>query len=238
MKLSIFILIIILIQTSLAASKKNSEYNFEAGLVGKGGNSKTETWTGKIDTWKKLSSISKLSVGGHYTYGTSSEVIIVRNWDTSLRYDRILSTLNSVFSGIKIEGDRFNGYELRQNYDLGYSHDLYNKNKLHIKGDLGYRYQIEKNDSGVTQNTNNFRLYLENRYSFTEKTYAKIWLEYLNSFDDTENWMLNFEPSIYLTIIGNLFFKFGYKGQYRNITAEEGLKKYDFSYTSSFIAVF
>lgn len=210
----------------------------EVSVVVSGGNTEVEVYNGQTkNTYKKEKNTYVL--GGHYTYATSSQVESARNWDVNFRYERALSKKWSAFFGAQVEGDKFQGIDKRYNFDLGGIYKYFTTDKHNLLSEAGYRLTKEEYLT-VTKADETFskaRLYTEYNRKHSEAVSFKIWAEYLYNFNETEDWLLNFEPSLNVVLTNMLSFKLAYKGMYDNEPVS-GNKKYDYNYTTGLIAKF
>jgi putative salt-induced outer membrane protein len=228
-------LAILFLAVSTRADFSNSS---EANIIVTGGNSQLETYNLNTTNKYKLSEKNNLTLAGHYTYGTSSDLESARNWDASLRYDRELNAKWSAFFGEQLEGDKFSGVKTRFNTDLGAKHSLYKSEKSVINAEAGYRYTVERLEGGLpTDQQQKARLYTEGTRKFKEGIEGKLWVEYIPNFSEGTDWLMNIEPSLSIILSKTFSLKLAYKGQYDNLPTA-GNKKYDYTYTTGLLANF
>ncbi len=226
---------LLLLLTSLTAQAKITNIS-EVGVVITGGNTDTQIYNGKtLSTWAKDN--NKVTFGGHYMLGTTSEELSARNWDLNAKYTRQINPKLGAFVGAIVEGDKFAGIDRRINLDLGASYSFFKDDTSSLFGEAGYRYRTEKNLLGATLNQSQARLYVEGTKAKNKDLFGKLWVEYLPNFTDSDDWQLNFEPSLNFNLMSNLALKLGYLGRYDNEPVS-GKKKFDFLYTTSLIAQF
>ena len=235
----------LLILSALICSSVFAKFSHESELsmVVVGGNSESETYYAKTQNIYELNK-NKFTLGGHYTLGSSKadgdleSEITVRNWDINLRYDRSLTQKIGLFLGEQIEGDKFSGYDKRYNTDFGLRYDFIKNDKTTLYSDLGYRYTVEKKVDNTETKDHKARVYLENTNVHNETLSSKFWIEYLPNFSESEDWIINFEPSLKVNLHKMLSLKLAYKGTYDNQPAVLGNKKFDYAYTTALIAKF
>lgn len=215
------------------------EHIGEASVVISGGNSELSTYNVKSNNSYKFSRYTT-SFGGHYTLGDASDVIIVRNWDVNAKIDTKFTKTLGAFIGEKLEGDKFSGYERRLSTDVGISDVFYTSDTQELKGEVGYRNFYEKNISAAKGSKNDHmgRLNLRHRYVAKDKFVVESYVEYLPNFSESDDYLINFGPSIAFSLTSNFSFKVGYDGRYDNQPALDGNKKLDYLYTTSIISKF
>jgi putative salt-induced outer membrane protein len=234
MKLSSLFFSIALIACLSAQAKFTNES--EVSVIVSGGNTETQVYNGKTtNTYTKTK--NTITFGGHYMYGTSFDTENARNWDLNTKYQRSLKKKLAAFLGVIVEGDEFAGIERRTNLDAGGAYTLFEEDKTKVYTELGYRYRKEKSISGTTLSQSQGRLFISGKKATKKNFSAKMWVEYLPNFTDSDDWQLNFEPSLQFNFYSNLALKWGYMGRYDNEPVL-GNKKFDFLYTTSLIAQF
>jgi putative salt-induced outer membrane protein len=211
----------------------------EASIVLSGGNAELSTYNFKTNNTKKIDRYST-SFGGHYTYGTAGELEIVRNWDVNAKIDTKFTKTLGAFIGEKLEGDKFSGYERRLNTDIGVSDVLFTTDEQELKGEIGYRNFYEKNINPAIESKNDHmgRLNLKYRYTAKDRFVIESYVEYLPNFSESDDYLVNFGPSIAFSLTSIFSFKVGYDGRYDNQPAIEGNRKLDYLYTTSIISKF
>ena len=230
----------------------------ELSLLQTGGNTELETYNLKTQSTLKQEKRS-YSLGGHYTLG-SSEVedpddstktvreTTARNWDVNGKYEQVLSKKTNAFVAVKYEGDEFAGISQRENYDLGAKYKFTEKKEYNSFFELGYRFTVERTlerneDDEDRFEDNKGRAYYElNRIVRAGFSY-KFWVEYIYNFTRTEDYLINFEPSIAFSLNETFSVKLAYKGMYDNDPAaaangQDRLETFDWIYTTALLAKF
>lgn len=208
----------------------------EIGVKVVGGNTETESYKAKTGT-DFTQEKNKYSLGGHYTYGTSREVIDTRNWSGSLKYSHTLSDKFSALAGYLIEGDKFKGIKDRSNYDLGLGYQIMKTDSFSWNSEAGYRYTVQNNTNGTEEKDSKGRVYSKAENKFHSGLDGALWFEYLHNFTDSEKYILTFEPSLSFVLTEKLFLKLSYLGTYENVPPT-GFKKYDYEYMTTLLAKF
>ena len=207
----------------------------EASLVSAGGNTESELFNLLTKNMYKLET-SSISLGGHYTFGKANDEINARNWDVNLKYSHVLFKSFDWFFSEKVEGDRFMGFEIRYNTDLGIAHKFYESEKLKSHYDIGFRYLVQDNVDGTYDHENRLRFAPALTYELQKGTDLGGELEYLYDFEDGKDYFINFEAFLISKFYKNFSIKLGYKSTYRNIPIIEGNKNYDYTYSTALLA--
>ena len=208
----------------------------ELATIINGGNTVQETWYAKtLNTYVQGKNTYKL--GGHYSYGKADESLNARNWDVNTRYERTLSTKWSGFAAIQDESDVFAKIEYRWNYDLGGIFHFIMTEKVKFFTEVGYRRSLESNLLGDKSNSSKLRVYGEYYRHQNESFFYKLWVEALPSISESDEWLLNVEPSLNVTVSSVFTLKVAYLYKYNNQPAVD-TKKNDYQYTTSLVANF
>lgn len=223
----------------------------EASIIQTGGNTNLETYNLKTDVSRKKGK-RIYSAGGHYTLGVSKteddngdeiRTETARNWDARLKYEQELSIKGNGYAGVQYEGDTFSGFEQRDNYDIGGKYKMHEGDDFNTFFELGYRYTIERTTTRNEDDEDEFhdhkgRVFWELNHKVREGLSYRFWTEYIYNFTRTEDYLINFEPSMAFTLTSIFSIKLAYKGMYDNDPAIDGNKYLDWTYTTSLIAVF
>lgn len=210
----------------------------ELGYVQSGGNSVVQTTNAKTThglKWEKHAA----TFGGHYLYGENAQSVSARNWDVNGKVEKEISHKFSLLAGEIIEGNRFTQIKSRYNSDVGAKY-YYSKSDVRIFfTELSYRYTIEDRYSPFPNTYDNkARLYNEYDHKYSETVQYKFWLEYVPNFSDGRDYLINGEASVTSILNSTFSLKVAYKGMYDNLTAQPGLKNYDYLTTTSLVAKF
>ncbi len=228
----------LLISLLLLSSTAYANYSNESELtvIMNGGNTESETWNTKtINTYVKNSNTFKL--GGHYSYGKADKELNARNWDINTRYERSLNTKWSIFSAAQREEDVFASLDYRWNYDLGGAYSFIKTDKQSLHSEAGYRRTLESDLEGRKTNGSKLRIYTEYSKQQNENLFFKLWVEALPNLSESDDWQINFEPSLNFTVSKMLTLKVAYLHKYDNSPALD-TKNSDYQYTTSLIAKF
>lgn len=221
-------------------SIENSSWNNESELsaVQVGGNTKSESYSVRQKTAYTFD-FNKMVASGRYLQTKSGSTETAKAWDASLRYERELSNLWSVFIQQGAESDYYSGYIQRDNSDFGFKYYFIKNATDTFFSELGLRY-IKTNYATNTEPTSstNGRLYVEYGSQLNETTSAKLWAEYLPNFKDSDAWLLNYEPSLSVMLNKTFSLKLSYLVKVHNKTNSPEEKKEDTTFTTSLVAKF
>lgn len=224
-------------QDQTQTSETNFSNESEASAVVSGGNTKIEVYnveTLNTYNWGK----NEVQAGGHYTYGTSEEVLSARNWDLNTRYERSLSNRIGIFSAYEYEQDKFRGLTFRQNADLGLSFKAIRTDAQKLDLEAGYRFTAEKNLEGLTDDLQKTRYALTYEFKSERSWSLKAKNELVLNHTETSDTIFIIEPSFNVALSDIMSFKLGYKGIYDNQPNAGVSAKYDYQVTSGLIAKF
>ncbi|WP_372655532.1 YdiY family protein [Halobacteriovorax sp.] len=233
MKSVFIVLLSVLSLTSFAQFKSEDSASINIA----GGNTDLKTYTLKSNNAYEVNkSIYKFN--GAYHYGESDSVRSAENWSLGLRYDYAFLPLTGLYFGELIEADRFSGYDRRFNTDLGMTHFFYKSDSSSLLAEAGLRYTIQKQlDNSEDKKGFKGRLFVEATEVIQENIKGKFWVEYLPNFSESEDYLLNIEPSLIIALNKTLSMKTAYLWKYDN-QPTVSKSKYDYNYTLSLIANF
>jgi len=206
----------------------------EVSVVVSGGNSVFETYNLKSLNRYDLNQ-NAYQVSGHYTLGSSSGVESARNWDLTLRYERELSENSSIVAAEKVEGDTFSGIDTRFNTDIGAAFYFLKRDDHKIFVEYGYRYTDLKNTLGVRTKNSKLRFFVQDEKEINENMSFKLWLEFIPGLNNSDDYLVNFGPSLSARLTSIFFLKVSYEGNYNNSPATSSSKKMDYIYTTSLV---
>ena len=166
-----------------------------------------------------------------------------RNWQVGTQLTQDLAKKLGGVLGLNYEGNEYAGYEQRENIDAGLKYEFVNTDKLKSSIDVGYRYTTEKrvlaDDEGREVfyfSKGNSRLKGEQKLN-TSVSY-KVSAQYLPNFTESEDYQINFEPSLTVKMTDILSLRVAYKAQYDN-QLNPGVTEYlDHTTTTAFVAKF
>lgn len=215
----------------------------ELNVLVTGGNSSVETYTGKSANNYKFTEKDTLYFGGHYTYGTSSNVESARNWDVNAKYGRGFLEKWTGFFGEQVVGDKFAGVTDEYNTDIGLGYQIYKSEKNVTKAEAGYRYTVSRREdqkTGTKLSTEHFnkaRVYGETVTKHSKDISSKLWFAYIPNFDEGSDWNLDIEGSFTMSLSNLFSMKAAHLWKYDNFPIE-GNSKYDYQTSFALIAKF
>lgn len=232
----------VLVLLSLFAMGSNVFAQFKSTSEGSsivtGGNTDLKTYLLKTENkWTRDKNV--FSLNGLYTYGESDDVRSAERWHIGLRYDRILNERLNVFLGELIEANRFAGFSRRFNTDAGVKIKFVKTEKTESFAEVGLRYTIEKrrDESLADLKDTKGRAYYEIKRKFSDSMNGRFWIEFLPNFSNSDDYLINFEPSLSVAMNQNFSLKFAFLWNYDNEPAP-GNGKHDYAYTTGIIANF
>lgn len=210
----------------------------EASILLASGNSDMKTYAIKTDNSYKLNS-NIFSGKGSYTYGESQEVRTTEKWDFELKLEHMLNEKVSLFVAEILESNRFAGFSRRYNTDAGFKYSFLKTDLSHVFVETGYRYSVEKSVSNMIADKKDSkgRIYLETFKKFNDSLSGKFWVEYIPNFSESEDYLINFEPSLSVVLTSTFSLKMAYLWKYDHLPVI-GSKSHDTTYTTSIIAQF
>lgn len=229
----LFVAALVLSFSSHADWKNTSEVN----ILKSGGNTDVSVYNVKSETSVALGKHS-LSVDGHYTLGEADSTIDARNWSIRLKDEFSFAERWGAFIAQKIAGDRFKGFEKRYFTDVGTVYKIYDLDNKKSNIEAGYRYVVEEKTDQSYAHNNQLRLYGDYDQKINNNVSFKLFSEYLKDIEIGDAWELNFGPSVTSTLSSIFSLKVGFKGEYRNLPAVTGARKFDYTYTTGLIASF
>lgn len=220
------------------SSQANFKAEESATINVVGGNTKLKAYSFKsVNTYEK--GAHSYGLNGNYSYGETDEVRTIENWSAGLKYGHKLSEKQSLFLGELVEANRFTGISRRYNSDFGHKFQFIKSDKLSLFSEVGYRYTIEQNVDELIEEKKDSkaRVYIEGKKFINKNVNGKLWVEFLPNFSDSEDYLLNVEPSVTVLLTSNFSMKTAYLWKYDGAPIP-GNMKHDYNYTLSLIANF
>ncbi len=210
----------------------------EVGLVKVSGNTDTESYNGKQKTIYTFDH-NALTLAGRYLEAKTAGTQTAKSWDTSLRYERILSDQWSVFAQQGAESDSYAGYTQRDNSDVGAKYTIKKSDTENLFAEAGYRYTKTLPSLGTDLKYESYgRLYSEYDLKVNSNVSAKFWVEYLPNFTTSDAYLVNYEPSVAVVLNSLFSLKVSYLVKYHNKTLLPNEKKEDSTFTTALVAKF
>ncbi len=123
----------------------------ELGIVMVGGNSESESLSGKVSLKKDL---DKWHHSGSLqgTNASSANVRSTERYLANAKSDYKFTEKNYIFFALSYEDDRFSGYDYRATESIGYGRHLISTDTLNLNAEIGAGARQSKLDSGESEN--------------------------------------------------------------------------------------
>lgn len=254
MRLLLVILSVLLLTRNAAQAESLGFHDeTEVGLAVTSGNSTSESYN-----LKQMSSyaweLDLVKASGRYLNtrsggATTAMVDTALSWDATLRYERVLSPVISVFASYGLESDIFAGYVQRNNGDLGAKYFFAKSDPTTWSLEAGYRNSYTHYPASLPDISSSFvRLYSEIVQNITKTASFKFYVEYLQTlssglngtagYSESADYYINSEPSISLALTEIFSIKTSYLFKYRNYLPVTAVRHLDSFLTSSIQAKF
>lgn len=187
----------------------------------------------------------KYIFNGVYNYAESAGTVVVRNWAIGSRIDHTTQKKLDLFVGLNANGNKFSGYYERFDVDLGAKHylskpkDENDKNKFYVE--LGLRWAKENRvnpDSDFNDEIIQGRLFIEYQQELHKNFYYDFTLENIGNLEHPGRYRGIFTASANSVMTKYLTLKLAYNATYDDYLSKEGLKRLDYTYTTSILANF
>jgi putative salt-induced outer membrane protein YdiY len=239
--LTIFIVLLFAgpgVQAQEKEGEKRWKDEAELSFVSTNGNSETTTLSGKnlllYNFTDKLSGEWKIAA----LKSEDDNETTAERYSTDLKFSYLFSERmygGAVGGWLK---DEFAGFDARYYIGplLGYKFLVGPKHLL--SGEVGINYAKEEYTDDTDSDFLEGRAFGLYEYVFTEKTKFTQSLEYLQDFDDTDNYKINSETALITALAGNFALKAGYEVRYQNRPIPEDLDKTDTTVTVALVVNF
>ncbi len=234
MKCLAFLLSTMLFSQVFAADFTNES---EAGVAVANGNTKSQTYNLKQENSLKFdANVFKFKARFLNTYSNNDES--ARYILGSLRYERELNEKFSLFVEEGLESDKFAGFELRHNNDLGAKYNITKVENFYWFVEAGYRYVNEKLNNGSHVYKNSLRGYTETEKKWTETISTKYFLEYIPNLKEGKDYQINTELSVSAALSTMFSIKTAFLLRYDHLPAPGTTTKTETLLTTALVAKF
>ncbi|RYZ05731.1 MAG: DUF481 domain-containing protein [Myxococcales bacterium] len=217
--------------TKPAEQKETTELKLSAGGLLATGNSRSmaATASGMLRLRRQL---NEYSANVAANYGRSAPTpaddmqTSVSNIQGRVRYDRFLSEHWSLFVAQSARKDRFQGLELRLNFDPGLAFYFFDEDKHRLWVEAGYdlQYDIRENDAlrasptpiDKTETRHSARGFLGYENNINEVLRFNTGVEYIQSVQESKNWRLNWDTGLTSSISNKFSFATTFSLRYDN----------------------
>jgi putative salt-induced outer membrane protein len=214
-----------------AELKEATELKLSAGGLLATGNSRSMAATA-AGTLRLRRQLNEYSANVAANYGRSAPTLAddmetsVSNIQGRLRYDRFLSEHWSLFVAQSARKDRFQGLELRLNFDPGLAFYFFDEDKHRLWVEAGYdlQYDIRENSAlrasptplDKTETRHSVRGFLGYENNINEVLRFTTGVEYIQSVQQSKNWRLNWDTGLTSAISNNFSFATTFSLRYDN----------------------
>jgi putative salt-induced outer membrane protein len=201
-----------------ADAKDATELQLAAGGLASSGNSRSlaATASGKVRVRRASDQVSA-AVAANYARSAATKAdglqTTVENFQGKVRYDRFLAGSLALFGGVSARRDRFQGLELRLNFDPGVEYYIVDQAAQQLWTEVGYDFQYDIREqeeidtaaaTGVvlnkTQTRHSARAFAGYTNSISKTVTFGTGLEYLQGLDETKNYRVNWDGSVSSTV--------------------------------------
>ena len=232
--LPLLILFALLTTNVFAADFTNES---EAGIAVANGNTKSQTYNFKQENGYKFdANLLKFKARFLNTFSNNDES--ARYILGTLRYERELNEKFSLFVEEGLESDKFAGYHLRHNNDIGGKYNIYKVENFYWYVEAGYRYVNEKLNNGTHSYKNSLRAYTETEKKWTETVSTKYFLEYIPNLKESKDYQINTELSVSAALSTMFSIKTAFLLRYDHLPAPGTVTKTDSLLTTALVAKF
>ena len=203
------------VQADEAADASRFSNELEAGVVLSTGNSNIRAFNLKQANAYEWAG-NTLKFDGRYLGSSNSGTENARFLTLGVRYERALSDRFRLFAAETYQSDIFAGYNRRFNTDLGVKYLIVKDTETDWFVEAGYRHIAEELTTGTNNNRSNARLYTEAMHKLQKNISVKLWVEYIQSVENTQDLLLNSEISASVLLTEVFSLKLGYLLRFNN----------------------
>jgi putative salt-induced outer membrane protein len=224
-----------------ADAKEATVLKLSAGGVLASGNSRSMALTGAGQLrLRRLANEYSASVAGNYGRSAPTPAddmeTSVENLQGRIRYDRFLSESWALFVAQSARKDRFQGLEVRLNFDPGVAFYFFDEEKHRLWAEAGYDFQYDIRTSAAlaaattpierTEARHSARGFTGYENNINEALSFNTGLEYIQSVQESKNWRLNWDIGLTSAISNSFSFATTFSLRYDN-NPLEGVRKTD-----------
>jgi putative salt-induced outer membrane protein len=195
-----------------------TEAKLQLGALISTGNSRSlaTTGSGSMRLRRDKNEFSAVVAANYARAAASPDVdteTTMENYQGKVRYDRFVSEQTSLFLSFSGRRDRFQGLDGRLNLDPGLAYYFVSEEKQRLWGELGYDLQYdvrnedaivaaaaEGTDLGKTKTRHSARAFLGYHTNVNERVSFDTGAELLVGIPSTENWRLNWDNSLTVSL--------------------------------------
>ncbi len=195
-------------------TKEATEMKLSAGGLLATGNSRSMAFTGSGELRiRRAENQYFATIAANYARAAATPAdsmeTSVENVQARIRYDRFLSSEWALFLAESARKDRFQGLDLRLNFDPGVAYYLLDVEKHRLWAELGYdlQYDIRDEDAIIaaaaegttvekTTTRHSGRAFVGYENNLNEAVRFNTGVEYIQAIVNTENWRLNWNVGL------------------------------------------
>lgn len=241
-----------------AASKDATELSVSAGGLQTGGNAEllALTTASKFRLRRDDNQFKAALAGNYARSATSAETetqVTVQNLQALARYDLFLGNV-ALFSSVQLRNDRFQGLDLRTQFDPGVAYYFVNEKTRQFWVEGGYDLlhdvrreearvvlDADKKPTGViapkTRTLHSGRAFVGYEQALTDTTKITAGLEFMQGLNDTEIRRLNGDVTLTAKLYQALSFAFSFSARYESKPVP-GKEKLDTTSAASLVYTF
>ncbi len=236
------IFLMILATTAFGGDVKNSKkkpfsLHIELSFVRTTGNSNTQTFSQKSDV-RYEGKVHRLFLKNSALFATQDERETANRFDVNGRWERLFTDRFFGFVTTSYERDKFSGYEYKISGGPGVGYDIVKTLRHDLKGLFSTIYYYNRLEGNGTQEYPTAKAELFYQWHVRDNLKLKENLNYILNLQDTETYFINSETSLEVKINKYFSLGVGYKIAYQNKPPQEGIKRLDTTFSTSFIADF
>lgn len=194
-------------------SKDTSALKLSAGGFLSQGNSRTLAFTSAVDyllrrSESQFGAIAAVNFGRSSTGPDVPYETTVENYQARVRYDYFFATSLAGFASVSARRDRFQGLDLRLNFDPGLAYYFIDEKDHRFWAELGYDFQYDVRNQDVidaatppgslekTEKRHNVRAFVGYDNQLSDAVKFGTGLEYLQNVTAAENARLNYDAAL------------------------------------------
>jgi len=217
---------------------EEKEWKTDIGLsyVATTGNTSTETFSGNAGTEGTVKSIRCLAKGS-YLITRDNQEEKANKLNLNGRAEKIITAGLFGFVETVYSRDKYSGYTYRASVGPGIGYDIVQRETVQLKGLLSSLYYFDKYSAGPVDKKNYGTLKSELicKWTLNERVYWENQGNYLTSLEDGEQYFINFETKLDVSMNSRLAIGVSYRVNYQNKPPAAEIKKTDTSFMTSLI---
>jgi putative salt-induced outer membrane protein len=202
-------------QGAFAAEFNNES---EAGIAVAAGNTESQNYNLKQSNSYQVGA-DTFKFDGRFLNAFADKEESARYLSGSLRYERSLNDMFSIYVSQGFESDKFAGYYLRHLNDVGGKYNFVKTETFYWLFEAGYRYTNEKFNDGKHEYKNSIRTYTETEKKWNPNVSTKYYVEYIPNLKMGKDYQINTELSLSAALTSVFSIKSAYLLRYDHLPA-------------------